>query len=249
MLVFLSCRIDDFFIAGDQSFSGSVSKNDVLYKIFGQLRKDIGSFCYLKADQYFHKGSHHADKNEPCLFETHDEEAENHSEDEHDHHRKTEHNGSPDLFAKIYKAIHFHPVVHLGSYENAEILPWFEITARFNPNFINAYLDGGFWLSTRMGQPDKALDFLREGLKNNPGSWQISAQIGEIYFTQKKDYLKAYSYFNNAYTLINTQPHTMLEKKSILIFLSASAEKINKHQESSRRKKERSELKNNHLPR
>ncbi|MCK4994273.1 MAG: hypothetical protein KAS13_04405 [Candidatus Omnitrophica bacterium] len=231
-----------FLISSDQLFSAS--QNDMLYKIFGQLRKDIGAFCYLKADQYFHRGSHHADGHKNCSFETHDNDTEKHSDCEHHLDKKTAPEKPLDLFAKVYKAIHFRPVLHLGSFENAEILPWFDITTRFNPHFINAYLDGGFWLNTKMNQPDKALAFLRRGLKYNPLSWQIVFQMGEIYFTKKKDYAKSYSYFKHAYYLMNPQPHTMLEEKSVLLFLSASAQKINKQQESLNYKKKLSQIQN-----
>jgi len=212
----------------------------VLYKIFGQLRKDLGLFCYLKADQYLHRGSHHVDHDEDCSFSV----TKNDTDKPHKHVHTDAHLKDFDLFFKIYQAIHFRHLVHLKTSKNAELMPWFDITTRFNPHFVKVYLDGGFWLSSKMNQPDKALTFLRRGLKHNPRSWQIVHQMGEIYFTQKKDYARSYSYFKHANALISTQPHTILDKKRILIFLSSSAKKINKHQDNLRYEKELSGLSN-----
>jgi tetratricopeptide (TPR) repeat protein len=225
----ISCEIDNFLISSNQY--SQASQNDVLYKILGQLRKDIAAICYLKADQYFHKGTRHQDDHHNCFSKEMDFDQGH----EHDHEHKitqTKHHAkNADLFAKIEKAIYYRPVSHLKPAENAEIIPWFDITTRINPDFEQAFLDGSYWLSMRMNKPDEALSFLRRGFKNNPYSWQIAAQMGNIYFISKKDYKKAYYYFKYAFKLIKTSQHTDIDEKQVLVFLSACAKKLNKEKE------------------
>ena len=62
-----------------------------------------------------------------------------------------------------------------------EMLPWLRITAELDPNRIETYTVGSFWLRTRMKNPEQAEAFLREGLRANPGSYAILFELGRIY--------------------------------------------------------------------
>ncbi len=234
-LLWLSCSIDNFYIGQKQVLP--TTENDLIARIFGQLRQDIAAFFYLKADCYFHSGTHHDKGDEHSC-----KEKAPFSSTANTTKLKTPHNNKYDVFSRINKAIKFRPVRHLEDHENAEIMPWFEISTRLDPHFEKAYLDGSYWLSIKMNQPDKGLKFLRRGLKYNPRSWKITAQMGNIYFITKKNYSKAYTYFKHAYLLMEKQSCAAFDKKQVLRFLSASAQKANKHQDHIYYKNKLSEL-------
>jgi tetratricopeptide (TPR) repeat protein len=68
-----------------------------------------------------------------------------------------------------------------------EILPWLKITAELDPNRIETYTVGAYWLRTRLNKPKEAEAFLREGLQANPGSYAILFELGRIYRENYKD--------------------------------------------------------------
>ncbi|MCG2711772.1 MAG: hypothetical protein L6416_05560, partial [Candidatus Omnitrophica bacterium] len=159
-LVMLSAiSIDTFFMKNRNFFEG---QNDIFNKMFGQLRGSMAAMLYIKADKYFHGGTSHSDKHagHSCL----EGETEEHEGEEHGELDSLSKN-SPDIFSRINKAISYRPVFHLNNIESAEIMPWFELAVLADPYYIKAYTVGGYWLGMRLGKRDKALQFLKRGLK------------------------------------------------------------------------------------
>jgi tetratricopeptide (TPR) repeat protein len=72
-----------------------------------------------------------------------------------------------------------------------EILPWLSIAAELDPNRIETYTVGAFWLRTRMNKPKEAEAFLRQGLRDNPGSYAILFELGRIFHEAYKDSARA----------------------------------------------------------
>ena len=114
--------------------------------------------------------------------------------------------------------------MHLHGKEEQEILPWLYYSTRLNPENIDAYVTGSYWIGQRLNKPDEAIKFLREGLIHNPGSWEIYTQLGEVYFVNKKDYKKALFNFEKAYGLITDKNSDKFGKRELYSFLAASYE-------------------------
>jgi len=61
-----------------------------------------------------------------------------------------------------------------------EILPWLKLSARLDPDDIQTYTVTAFWLR-RMHKEKEAEQVLREGLRNNPQSYEILFELGRLY--------------------------------------------------------------------
>lgn len=70
---------------------------------------------------------------------------------------------------------------HLAADKEREILPWLRIAAELDPQRIETYTVGAYWLAERVNKPMEAERFLREGLKTNPQSYELLAQLGKVY--------------------------------------------------------------------
>lgn len=75
--------------------------------------------------------------------------------------------------------------------EVREILPWLRLSAELNPNDIRTYMVTAYWLRQRMGRVDEAEQFLREGLRANPGSYEILFELGRLLEENRNDPARA----------------------------------------------------------
>ena len=62
-----------------------------------------------------------------------------------------------------------------------EILPWLRIAAELDPNRIETYVTGSYWLRKRMDRAAEAEEFLRDGLRANPKSCALTYELARIY--------------------------------------------------------------------
>lgn len=67
-----------------------------------------------------------------------------------------------------------------NSKEVAEILPWLKMAAELDPNNVETYTVTAFWLQ-RLHQEKQAEQVLRDGLRENPQSYEILFALGRIY--------------------------------------------------------------------
>src|SRR5688572_31781294 len=61
-----------------------------------------------------------------------------------------------------------------------EMLPWFKLAATLDPERPETYVVASFWLTKKLGKFDEAERFLREGLRANPGNYEILYELGRI---------------------------------------------------------------------
>ena len=73
--------------------------------------------------------------------------------------------------------------------------PLLDITTTLDPYLIVAYRFGSTFLSDApprgAGDPEHAVQLLRRGLQANPDYWRLYQDLGNVYYFDKKDYLKA----------------------------------------------------------
>lgn len=66
-----------------------------------------------------------------------------------------------------------------------ELLPWYRLMTYSNPNHWRAYMAGTWWLSKQEedseGSFEQAEQFLEEGIKNNPESFQLRLMRGRLH--------------------------------------------------------------------
>lgn len=124
-----------------------------------------------------HDGDHDGD---------HDEHEAGHHHDEHCEHGYL---GPPrnwlDAFGRnFFPSKH----THLGegeghAAEKREILPWMKLSAELDPQQTKSYTVAAYYLR-QMNKNEEALQFLREGLRHNPDSYEILFELGCCYETR-----------------------------------------------------------------
>ena len=191
---------------------GQASALDVL---LGDGRRLFANEIFAKADAYFHRGNY------PSIFELnarreenhmtaaaageeehyegdgHDHGDEGHDEhgehEEHGEHRKGGGHGSePRDWIEAFGR-HLHPSVHLHlrDGEEREMLPWLQLSARLNPRQVEAYAVAAYWLRRSLNKVDEAEQFLREGLRHNPGDPLLLHEMARLEFHNRKNYKRA----------------------------------------------------------
>ena len=69
--------------------------------------------------------------------------------------------------------------------DGRELLPWFRLMTMSDPHYVQGYQAGAFWLQQE--DPVQALRFVEEGVKNNPGAFQLFVSRGLIRMKQVRD--------------------------------------------------------------
>jgi hypothetical protein len=154
-----------------------------LVALMGDSRRLFAHEFFAKADAYFHSGFY------PTIFDYQKPGTESDlKEESHDkpggekEEKETSFLGPPkdwiDRFGR-----HFYPTqhTHLHGGNEREMLPWLKLAADLDPHEIDAYLTASYWLRTSLNKPHEAEEFLRQGQRANPDSYQILLELGRIY--------------------------------------------------------------------
>jgi len=198
-----------------QSWAGNRGKSaNVLSVALGDSRRLLAKHFYVKADAYFHSGYY------PTIFDNHTASGQMHmtaaagAGQEH-HEEGTDFLGQPkdwlDAFSRnFFLSKHRHlgegddPDHHHegadshhddpdkgGPGEEREVLPWLRLSANLDPERPETYIVASYWLRSQLGKVDEAEQFLREGLRSNPGNYEILLELGRIYYDNRKDIERA----------------------------------------------------------
>ena len=91
-----------------------------------------------------------------------------------------------------------------------QLWPLLDIATTLDPNLIIAYHFGATFLSDSpprgAGEPEHAVTLLERGIKANPEHWRFYQDLGNVYYFDKKDYLKASQAFEEGSKLPGTPP-------------------------------------------
>ena len=106
--------------------------------------------------------------------------------------------GYNGLLADIYwtRAVQYFGEKAIARSQRFDLLrPLLEITTALDPHLVVAYEFGSTFLAQQppmgAGQPDQAIDYVREGIENNPKEWRLYNDLAFIYYFEKKDYAAA----------------------------------------------------------
>jgi tetratricopeptide (TPR) repeat protein len=177
----------------------------------GESRRLFANHFFARSDIYFHSGYYPSifDRATAMKSENHlasqatEQPAKNpahgeagHVHDDHeDEHEGEEHDflGKPkdpmDAFSRnFFVSKHTH-LSEKGTNAPKEILPWIKLASKLDPKLTGSYTVGAYWLR-QLHKDDEAEQFLREGLRQNPHSYEIMLELGRGYF-EKRDYERA----------------------------------------------------------
>jgi tetratricopeptide (TPR) repeat protein len=173
-------------------WSQGQKSGNFLNLMFGDGRKLLASQFFTMADVYFHSGYY------PSIFDKNSgEEKEvisaSHGRKETEEDEKNEDFlGKPkdwiDAFGRNFKITQH---THLENGNEREILPWLRLAADLDPQKVDTYTVGAFFLRDHLNRPDQAESFLREGLRNNPDSAEILFELGRFYHESTHDINRA----------------------------------------------------------
>jgi tetratricopeptide (TPR) repeat protein len=174
------------------SWSSRGDSDNILKVLLGDGRRLFADYLFEKADVYFHSGYY------PSIFDhnqtTKDKRymtAEEGSPAEKEHEESMKFLGPPrDWIERFGRHFLITEHTHLASGNEREILPWLRRSAELDPQRIDTYTVAAYWLR-EMGKVSEAEQFLREGLRVNPGSYEILFELGRLYWINYHDARRA----------------------------------------------------------
>ena len=169
-------------------WSQRIKSNNVFGMMFGDGRKLFANHFFTMADVYFHSGYY------PSIFDKNAGEqkeiisaSHGRKETEEDE-KKEDFLGQPkDWIDAFGRHFHITQHTHLESGNEREMLPWLRLAADLDPQKIETYTVGAFFLREHLGRTNEAEAFLREGLRNNPDSCEILFELGRLYHESSHD--------------------------------------------------------------
>lgn len=198
------------------------SQSDNVFKLlFGEGRRLFANEFFVMGDVYFHSGFY------PSIFDR--------QEPDRDvaapaHGRADDADPNEDFRGKPKDWIdwldrNFTPNRHThlsqggasGDVKAAgvqEILPWLRLAADTNPQMIETYAVGAYWLRTSLNKPQEAEAFLHEGLRNNPDNYELLFDLGRLYNENYHDTVRARNVWQTA--LRKWQAQSAEAKKDIV---------------------------------
>lgn len=159
--------------------------------LFGESRQLFANHFFVKADISFHSGYY------PSIFDEARQAEENDSDVSHPDEEGTPEPesgflGPPTDWIDRFSR-HFRPILHthLQGGKIREILPWLRISAELDPHRVEAYTVASYWMRKHLGKVDEAEQFLREGLRANPGNYELLFELGSLYDENRHDVARA----------------------------------------------------------
>ncbi|HEX4122952.1 MAG TPA: hypothetical protein VH619_20235 [Verrucomicrobiae bacterium] len=162
------------------------SSSGFLIALMGDSRRMFANHFFAEADAYFHSGFY------PTIFDHAKPEGASHLKEGPEKPGHEDHDesflGPPKDWIDAFGR-HFYPNIHthLSNGNEREILPWLKLSAEMDPSRIETYVTAAYWLRSTLNKPAEAEEFLREGLRANPDSYEILLELGRIYLYNKKD--------------------------------------------------------------
>jgi tetratricopeptide (TPR) repeat protein len=127
------------------------------------------------------------------------------SKEDEEHERKMKFLGWPtDWIDRFGRHFIITEHTHLEGGKEREMLPWLKLSAELDPHRIDTYTVAAYWLRT-LGKVKDAEDFLREGLRNNPDSYEILFELGRLYSQSYHDTNRARNVWEQALKKWNNQ--------------------------------------------
>jgi tetratricopeptide (TPR) repeat protein len=199
-LGFVSCMTLASFLdpqfQTDKSAQGP-QESGILALAFGDSRQLLANHLFTKADAYFHDGNYPSVFDAPLKEESHmtergnanSEHSDEHAEDQDDHDGHHDHDAaSPpsDWIERFGQRFTLNQHKHLEGQNTREMLPWLQMAAQMDPHRPIFYVTASYWLRRRLHKPQEAEQFLRDGLRANPNSYEILAELGQVRFEKNE---------------------------------------------------------------
>jgi hypothetical protein len=121
--------------------------------------------------------------------------------------------GYDGLMACIYwtRAVQYFGYRHHNLAASYNLLaPLLEITTHLDPHLLVAYEFGTAFLAPAppngAGEPQRAVELMQYGIKNNPDNWRLYYDLGFVYYMNLRDYKDAAETFQRGSQVPNAHP-------------------------------------------
>jgi tetratricopeptide (TPR) repeat protein len=164
----------------------------VLKVLLGDSRRLLADQFLEQADVSFHSGFYPSifDERRPPKDTAHMTSKEGSPEAEA-HEEKMNFMGPPrDVIERFGRNFLITEHTHLEGGKEREILPWLRISADLDPHRVDTYTVASYWLRN-LGKVAEAEQFLREGIRNNPQSYELWYELGLLYDDNRHDPFRA----------------------------------------------------------
>ena len=173
--------------------------DNVMNVLFGEGRRLFANQFFVQADVSFHGGYY------PSIFDqarapkdTSHLTAKEGDAAAEEHEKRMNFLGPPrDWIERFGRHFMITEHTHLQGSHESEILPWLKLSAELDPQKIETYVVAAYWLSD-LGKNKEAERFLREGLLNNPDSYEILLELGRLYYEHRHDAARARKFWDLA---------------------------------------------------
>ncbi|HEY3932348.1 MAG TPA: hypothetical protein VGM58_08255 [Verrucomicrobiae bacterium] len=210
---------------------GQPQSVNVFTLLSGEGQKLFANEFFSMSDAYFHSGFY------PSIFdqqeEEHDVAAPAHGEAD-DADPDEDFRGPPkDWIDRLDRKFAPNKHTHLssggadGTVKAAgvqEILPWLKLAADTNPQMIESYTVAAYWLRLDLKKPKEAEAFLQEGLRNNPGNYELLFDLGRLYNENYHDTIRARNVWEAA--LRKWQAQSDEDKTNSLLIMDGIADQL-----------------------
>jgi tetratricopeptide (TPR) repeat protein len=102
----------------------------------------------------------------------------------------------------------------LYSKDANQTLPFYRLMTWSDPHFIQGYTVGSTFINKVGREPDAAIQFLLEGERFNPDSFEIQTELGHLYLVYKKDYASAEKHLLRSIALLPQRKLTEMEDEA-----------------------------------
>src|SRR5438105_2394938 len=164
--------------------------DNLLAITLGDGRRLFANHFFVKADVYFHSGYYPSifDQTQPHKDSHHlTEEEAGHQHEEQEHEKEMNFLGPPrDWLERFGRHFLVTEHTHLTGGNEREILPWLRLSAELDPQNVETYTVATYWLR-KLGKAREAEQFLREGLRVNPTSYELLFELGRIAYEDEHE--------------------------------------------------------------
>ncbi len=162
------------------------AKESIALSLMGQIQFTAHSLVWIKSLEYLHNGV-------ALRLPTEAEEARGfHAHDADDVAAGLEHKcGVPVALneemdwrgpvGQLHRMVTPSMVIHSHS-DPVELIPWYQLTLKLNPNLERLYTLGAFFIADFAREPRKAVRLLEAGVETNPWTFEIRAALGRHLF-------------------------------------------------------------------
>lgn len=193
--------------------AGAVSTEGAFQKLLGDGRRLFAGQFVEMADVYLHSGFYPSifdqrDKTAPKAVtgkmadhDDHDHEGHQHDaegkcvqagEDHDEHEKAMDFMGKPhDWLEGFIRRFRITKHTHLEHGEEREVLPWLQLAIELDPQATETYTATAYWLRKNLNNAKDAEAVLREGIRNNPNSFEILFEMGKLYQESYQDAVRA----------------------------------------------------------